>query len=91
MSHFVNHGPNAGDEPPEGAYAFIQWKGTDACFDFTCDCGAEAHFDGYFAYVVKCGACGQEWEMPSLLTPRKVCADTYPQEAKLLEMDDEEG
>lgn len=50
---------------------FIQWKGTDACFDFRCDCGWEGHYDAQFAYVVKCGGCGQLWEMPCLLYPRK--------------------
>lgn len=56
---------------PAETHAFIQWKGTDVCMDFTCDCGAEGHFDGAFAYVVKCPGCGQEWEMPMILFPRK--------------------
>ncbi len=59
------------DQKIPETHAFIQWKGTDACFDFHCDCEAHTHFDGFFAYVVKCGACGQRWEMPSLLFPRK--------------------
>jgi hypothetical protein len=50
---------------------FIQWKGTDACFDFACDCGAHYHFDGFFAYFVKCGSCGQVWQMPIHLYPQK--------------------
>lgn len=58
-------------------YAFLQWKGTDACFDFHCECGAHCHFDGYFAYTVKCPHCGAAWEMPFNLFPRKVCAATY--------------
>lgn len=53
-------------------HAFLQWRGTDACFDFYCDCGEATHFDGYFARVVKCGARGQLWQMPFNLFPRKV-------------------
>lgn len=37
---------------------FIQWKGTDVCMDFHCECGHHNHYDGYFAYVVKCKECG---------------------------------
>ena len=55
----------------DGTEVFIQWKGTDACFDFVCECGWDGHFDGDFAYVVKCGSCGQLWEMPWHLYPRK--------------------
>lgn len=44
---------------------FIQWKGTNACFDFYCKCGFQSHYDGYFAYVVQCPACDQRYAMPS--------------------------
>jgi len=37
---------------------FIQWKGTDVCMDFHCECGHHNHYDDYFAYVVKCRECG---------------------------------
>lgn len=53
-------------------HCYIQWKGTDVCMDFRCDCGDGGHFDGYFAYAVKCPGCGAVWEMPSHLFPRKV-------------------
>lgn len=42
---------------------FIQWKGTDVCIDFQCTCGQHSHFDGYFAYALKCPSCGAIWEM----------------------------
>lgn len=58
--------------------AFIQWKGTDVCMDFRCDCGANCHFDGYFAYVVKCPHCGTKWQMPSHIYPRKATAENAP-------------
>lgn len=50
---------------PEGSEArmFIQWKGTDVCVDFYCPCGGGGHFDGLFAYALKCPACGAVWEM----------------------------
>ena len=66
-----------GDEPPL-PYAFIQWKGTDACFDFHCTCGADLHYDGDFAYFVQCGACELVWEMPHYLYPRPASADESP-------------
>lgn len=37
---------------------FIQWKNTYVCMDFHCECGHSNHYDGAFAYVVKCGGCG---------------------------------
>lgn len=46
---FEQHNPNG---------AFIQWKGTDVCMDFDCECGYHNHYDGLFAYEVKCGNCG---------------------------------
>jgi hypothetical protein len=55
---------------------FIQWKGTDVCMDFYCDCGAQGHFDGDFAYAVKCQHCNQIWEMPCKMFPRKASAAT---------------
>lgn len=46
------------------AHAFIQWKGTDVCFDFYCDCGEQGHFDGYFAYQFRCGSCKTVYVFP---------------------------
>lgn len=57
------------------ANVFIQWKGTDVCFDFWCECGATGHFDGYFAYSLRCGTCGAVWAMPSTVYPRKLTDD----------------
>ena len=56
---------------PEDPNVFIQWKGTNVCMDFYCECGAHCHFDGYFAYAVKCPHCKTIWEMPQVLFPRK--------------------
>lgn len=39
--------------------AFIQWKGTDVCMDFRCNCGWHNHYDAYFAYEVECFQCGE--------------------------------
>ena len=88
MSHFLDYPPNEKGEDPD-IYAFIQWKGTDACFDFHCECGEHNHFDGYFAYVVKCAKCSQEWEMPCILIPRKRCDSTFSgHNAVLMDGDD---
>lgn len=44
--------------PAEGEpHCWIQWKGTDVCMDFHCVCGAQGHFDGDFAYYLKCSKC----------------------------------
>lgn len=51
--------------------AFIQWKGTDVCMDFRCECGFDGHVDGFFAHAVECPQCKQRWEMPMMLYPRK--------------------
>lgn len=50
---------------------FIQWKNTNACFDFWCECGHHGHYDGDFAYLIICGGCSEIWEMPWNLYPRK--------------------
>jgi len=42
---------------------FIQWKGTDVCIDVHCDCGHHNHYDGYFAYFVKCKVCGKLFKL----------------------------
>lgn len=59
-------------EQREHPHAFVQWKGTDVCMDFHCDCGAQCHFDGYFADAVKCPHCNAEWEMPWNVYPRRL-------------------
>lgn len=52
--------------------AFIQWKGTDACFDFHCECGKHSGYSGFFAHFIKCPKCEHVFEMPYTLFPRKV-------------------
>lgn len=87
MSTFID----AGDEP-EQPHAFIQWKGTDVCMDFHCECGAQCHFDGYFAYTVKCPHCSTVWEMPHHIFPRKAGVMTHEywrDSPKLLEPDED--
>jgi len=51
---------------------FIQWKGTDVCMDFHCGCGEHNHYDGYFAYYVKCSGCGQVYQMDTKVKMKKV-------------------
>src|SRR5437879_2886400 len=50
----------------------IQWKGTDVCLDFSCSCmdgqKYQAHYDGYFAYVLECPRCGSRYRMPISFT-----------------------
>lgn len=37
---------------PPTPHGWIQWKGTDVCMDFHCECGEANHYDGYFAYQI---------------------------------------
>jgi len=56
----------------ETPHGWIQWKGTNVCLDFHCKCGELGHVDGYFAYFVKCGACGQVYEMSGHVEARPI-------------------
>lgn len=72
--------------------AFVQWKGTDVCMDFHCTCGAHCHFDGYFAYAVKCPHCAADWQMPFFLYPRRLDRNSETgkwNDPKLLEPDED--
>lgn len=51
---------------------FIQWKGTDACFDFRCQCGYFAHVDGEFIYYLRCPRCRRVFQMPQDLAAHEV-------------------
>lgn len=54
----------AGQEFPDSdASVFIQWKGTNVCLDFYCPCGRRGHYDGGFAYSVKCPECGRTFDL----------------------------
>lgn len=63
--------PDDGDEVGRGTHVFIQYKGTDICLDFNCSCGQQSHFDGYFAQVIRCAACGGTYDMPVLVALRR--------------------
>lgn len=45
------------DHPRGDAHGWIQWKGTDACVDLHCKCGALLHYDGDFLYYFECPHC----------------------------------
>jgi hypothetical protein len=47
----------------EAPYGFIQWKGTVACIDLHCECGAHLHADTDFLYAFQCGECGAWWNV----------------------------
>jgi len=60
------------ESPPNWAekgkpHGWIQWKGTDACIDLYCECGAHMHTDEAFLYSFKCGHCGKRWELSSYI------------------------
>jgi hypothetical protein len=45
------------------AGTFVQWKGSDICMDWWCECGEQYHVDGDFLYAVQCGACGKTYSL----------------------------
>jgi len=68
--------------------AYVQWRHTDLCMDFFCECGAHCHFDGSGAFCVKCPRCETVWEMPSMLFPRKAderALETHRKNPKVME------
>ena len=85
VMELVEYEDHCKDERPS---TFIQWKGTDVCLDFYCECGVQSHLDADFAYTIACPACKAEYEMPSniILLP-KGTALTYPREPKFCEME----
>lgn len=92
MSAFFNDDTGAPFPEIDTVHAFVQYKGTDICMDFYCECGAHCHFDGFFAHAVECPHCHEKWEMPPLVVPRKVCAGTYQyhvDNAKMLDEDED--
>ena len=38
-------------------HGWVQWKGTNACIDIHCKCGAHLHADAGFLYYVQCPYC----------------------------------
>lgn len=57
VSDLANRPPWDVDHDSSVPYGSIQWKGTDVCLDFYCECGAHGHVDADFAYYVECGRC----------------------------------
>ncbi|MBB5985966.1 hypothetical protein [Sphingobium lignivorans] len=78
MSNFIDNEDGQPNPVIASTHAFIQYKNTNICMDFRCDCGEQSHYDGDFADAVECPNCHQQWEMPQFIVPRKVCAGTYP-------------
>lgn len=44
-----------------GPYGWIQYKGSNICVDIHCSCGELSHYDGDFAYAVRCPYCQKAW------------------------------
>ena len=59
----------------DGPHGWIQWKGTDVCIDVHCACGHLGHFDGEFAYLIRCPACQQVYYVSQYVHLEKVEVD----------------
>lgn len=81
---------NLDAETPDGPHAFIQWKGTDACLDIRCECGAQYHFDGDFCYSVECGECGARWSLVPYVRLIPWDPETDTPEDRIIRLRDEE-
>lgn len=56
----------------ENRQTFIQWKGTDVCMDWYCDCGEHNHIDKDFAYEVECDKCHAVYAVGTNVMLRKL-------------------
>jgi hypothetical protein len=77
-------------------HAWIQWKGTDVCMEVHCICGAHLHYDGGFAYHVRCPHCQQVYECDGYIALHPLSFDPgnvkdIPASADDLAPDEESG
>lgn len=80
-------------DPKPEAWAYIQWAGTDVSLDIACvNCHQVGHFDGYFAYELRCSSCGQLHKLDAMIGYRTIDDDkrdmTNP---PVIDMDDALG
>lgn len=68
----VVYGDELGHKEISGPQIFIQWKGTDVCLDFHCECGAHHHVDADFVYALQCGSCGRFYDMPNTIALKPI-------------------
>lgn len=45
--------------------------------DMWCECGHQNHYDGYFAYAVKCSGCGQVYKLGTKVEMEKADASEF--------------
>lgn len=57
-------------------HLFIQWKGTDLCGDFRCECGNNQHIDAMFCYTIECDECGAKYKTPHTVGLVRIATDT---------------
>lgn len=74
---------------PEPPFGWVQWKGTYACVDFTCSCGAGGHIDGSFLYFVRCASCEQAYMVSGYVELVPITPDEAKAE-KVQEFQDED-
>lgn len=66
------------------ASMYIQWKGTDVCLDFSCECGTSSHFDGDFAYQLRCPTCATVYSLGTQVIVKRIEDDgTTPRDLTL--------
>lgn len=64
----------------------IQWKGTDVCLDFHCICmseemGYSSHFDGRFAYYLRCNKCKRIYRLGTEVSITEISYENVLKEA----------
>lgn len=46
-----------------GPHGWISWKSTEVSMTVRCTCGELSHVDADFCYMIRCGGCGQLYEV----------------------------
>lgn len=59
----------------------LQWKGTEACIDLYCVCGAQGHIDSDFLYHYKCLNCGRKYALSGYVK----LIELTPEQAKFID------
>ena len=55
----------------EVTHSFMRWDRNKISIDFFCDCGAKSEFEDFFMGELDCWNCGETWELPHTIFPRK--------------------
>jgi hypothetical protein len=68
---------------PKNHAVNMQWKGTDVCMDFTCECEVLLHYHGMFMTFIRCDQCqAVYWMNPTVEAVKLTDAECVNVEAE---------